>query len=461
MSVTIHGLAASGDGLPRWVGQRGTVTESCTIESYAAEQPATIPLDLEHDQQLGRTGRTARTGRGSRTERRRCRRRTRRPRRTTVSVGHVRREGRRGSLANHARRQGARNVDRQASRRDWAPRVTDHGRRPAFSTDRASWPLDLLGRNPLLSRAVLEHCDRHGIDPMRVVDRRRPSITTADILLDVPSPFTRLEFRHAAVEEVRFDQRIVEVVAAPYDVDAVVQSAGRMIVESIAPGSFDGVERRANRVKVNRDHDVTRTCGRVVALHPARSVGLVAELKIGRSVLGDETLALCEDGILDAPIGFAPMPGGEHTRTTVSVAGSPAPISGMSHSSARPPMSRRMSCRFVALSDSERGAPLGRTGRVSRQPDSVVVRRTRRARHSDRTVDLSQLQRSFQLSRRRTRTRTRLGSQRHPWRADPRRTQRAHSAPSTRLSAARYGGRTRSFVATTRPDGATGPNRDE
>ena len=129
------------------------------------------------------------------------------------------------------------------------------------------------------------------------------------------APRGPLEYRLAAgsLLDVRFKDRVIELVVMPYDTDAAVQlPSGNFVIESIAPGAFEGIERRANRIKVNRDHDVARTVGRVMALHPSRIEGLVGELKIGRSPLGDETLEYAADGILDASAGFAPFPGGEH-----------------------------------------------------------------------------------------------------------------------------------------------------
>lgn len=120
-----------------------------------------------------------------------------------------------------------------------------------------------------------------------------------------------LELRSVETLEVRAPERVVEIMCAPYDVDQPVRRRGEWIVESFAPHSFDGVERRANRVKVNRDHDLKKTVGRAVALHPSRQLGLVAELRISRTPLGDETLELAADGVLDASVGFAPMPNGE------------------------------------------------------------------------------------------------------------------------------------------------------
>lgn len=121
-----------------------------------------------------------------------------------------------------------------------------------------------------------------------------------------------MEWRTARTVDVRFPDRVVELVAVPYNEETQVMKNGRWIVESVAPGSFDGVERRANRVKVNRDHDLAQTIGRCAALHPSRTEGLVAQLRISRTPLGDETLELCADGALDASVGFAPFPGHEH-----------------------------------------------------------------------------------------------------------------------------------------------------
>lgn len=130
-------------------------------------------------------------------------------------------------------------------------------------------------------------------------------------LLEEIRPSSQIEFRTVTDLEVRYADRTIELVAIPYDTDAIVEVRGRVVIESVSPGSFEGVERRANRVKVNRDHDLTRTIGRAVALHPSRTEGLVTELRIAKTALGDETLALAEDYALEASVGFAAMRGGE------------------------------------------------------------------------------------------------------------------------------------------------------
>lgn len=140
--------------------------------------------------------------------------------------------------------------------------------------------------------------------------------------LDSPRPLGLIELRAAQVVEVRYPERLIDIVAMPYEQVALVEypvGSGRMIREICTRGAFDGVQRRANRVKVNRDHDLTRTVGRCRALFPSRSEGLVAEMKIASTPLGDETLALAEDGVLDASAGFLPFPGGEQWLETRSL----------------------------------------------------------------------------------------------------------------------------------------------
>jgi hypothetical protein len=113
---------------------------------------------------------------------------------------------------------------------------------------------------------------------------------TETVDVDRP-PRAPVEWRAAAaVSAVDFVERIVEVIAVPYDQTTVVEypaGSGRMVTESVARGAFDGVERRPGRVKVNRDHDVTRTVGLARAIHPGRDVGLVTELRISATTLGD------------------------------------------------------------------------------------------------------------------------------------------------------------------------------
>ncbi len=116
-----------------------------------------------------------------------------------------------------------------------------------------------------------------------------------------------VEWRTAETLEVRHPDRLITVLAMPYErpTHRVVHN-GRQITEVVSKGAFAGIEHRRG-VKVLRDHDPHRPTGRVKTLFPDRSDGLVAELYISRTLLGDETLELAADGVVGASVGFAPM----------------------------------------------------------------------------------------------------------------------------------------------------------
>jgi phage head maturation protease len=123
--------------------------------------------------------------------------------------------------------------------------------------------------------------------------------------LAVSAPPAPVEFRQSMVMGVNFGQRVIEVIAAPYDETAVVEYRGELWNESFDRHAFDGIEKQPNRVRANRDHDRTRTIGKVINFWPSRQEGLVAAVRIAQTPLGDETLALADEDCLGASVGFA------------------------------------------------------------------------------------------------------------------------------------------------------------
>ena len=117
---------------------------------------------------------------------------------------------------------------------------------------------------------------------------------------ELERPPGRLEYREATQIGVSFQKRTIDLIVMPYEEETVVEHEGRMIREVVARGAFDGIEKRPRRVKVNRDHDVAKVVGQAVTFHPSRDEGLVAECRISKVRLGDETLELARDGLLDA-----------------------------------------------------------------------------------------------------------------------------------------------------------------
>ena len=129
-----------------------------------------------------------------------------------------------------------------------------------------------------------------------------------------------VEYRTASTTlEVRHAQRIIDLIAVPYDEPTQVLRRGRWVTETVDPQAFTGVH---GDVTVNRAHDLEAPLGRVASYHPNDPRGLRAELRISRTREGDDVLELAADGLLSPSIGFAPLPGGEewtHDRSAVKV----------------------------------------------------------------------------------------------------------------------------------------------
>jgi len=122
-----------------------------------------------------------------------------------------------------------------------------------------------------------------------------------------------LQYRKAgATLGVRFPERVIDLIAVPYDEEALVVIAGRTVRERVAAGAFAGV---TGDVVVNRAHDRERPLGKVVKFHPGDPRGLRTEVRISDTSEGHDILALADDGLLSASIGFAPLPGGEQWST--------------------------------------------------------------------------------------------------------------------------------------------------
>ena len=115
-----------------------------------------------------------------------------------------------------------------------------------------------------------------------------------------------IEHRYAGVrvDGVDFAQRLITVIAVPYGEPALVEYRSEVWNEIFERGAFNSVTGAPHRVRVNRDHNKTRTIGKVVQFWPDRDEGLVAEVRVARTPLGDESLALADEDMLSASVGF-------------------------------------------------------------------------------------------------------------------------------------------------------------
>jgi HK97 family phage prohead protease len=113
------------------------------------------------------------------------------------------------------------------------------------------------------------------------------------------------------VVDVSFPKRQIELVVMPYETEAQVHHRGRWIREIVSRGAFEGLDAERRRIMVNRGHVIDKVVGKAIRFHPSRDEGLVAEVRIAKTAEGDETLALADEGLLDASAGFGVPDGGE------------------------------------------------------------------------------------------------------------------------------------------------------
>ena len=118
---------------------------------------------------------------------------------------------------------------------------------------------------------------------------------------------SELEYRDATVSAVSFPQRTVELIVMPYETETLITERGKTFTEIVSRSAFEGLEARNGKVRVNRDHDRTRTVGRATRFDHSDPAGLIAEIRVSQTELGEETLVLADDGVLDASAGFAPL----------------------------------------------------------------------------------------------------------------------------------------------------------
>lgn len=117
-----------------------------------------------------------------------------------------------------------------------------------------------------------------------------------------------VEIRTAAIGGIDTEERIVTLIAIPYEQRTSVPFRGEVWSEVVQRGAFSGIENSNHTFRVNRDHDKRRLVGKIVKYYPEREEGLVVDAYISKTELGDETLQLAKDGILGASVGMAIRP---------------------------------------------------------------------------------------------------------------------------------------------------------
>lgn len=113
-----------------------------------------------------------------------------------------------------------------------------------------------------------------------------------------------IEIRRSTLTEVNTKLRLIDLIAVPWEQEAEVVWHGEAWRESFMRGAFKGISAHAGRIRVNREHVVGNTVGKVVHFEEEHPDGLLARVKVVESERGDETLALAEDDMISPSVGF-------------------------------------------------------------------------------------------------------------------------------------------------------------
>ena len=108
----------------------------------------------------------------------------------------------------------------------------------------------------------------------------------------------------ASLKDVDVKQRLITVLAVPWEQEAEIIWRGEPWKEVFTRGAFNGLEDHAGRVRVNRQHTRGMTVGKAVQFDTQDPQGLVARIRIAKTDLGDETLALAEEDMIGPSVGF-------------------------------------------------------------------------------------------------------------------------------------------------------------
>lgn len=112
-----------------------------------------------------------------------------------------------------------------------------------------------------------------------------------------------VEVRSSTVTDVNSKQRLIDVIAVPWEQEAEVPWQGEIWREVFVRGAFDGIEDHAGRIRVNREHQYGDTIGKVVQFTNADN-GLLARVKVAETERGDETLSLAEEDMISASVAY-------------------------------------------------------------------------------------------------------------------------------------------------------------
>jgi HK97 family phage prohead protease len=121
---------------------------------------------------------------------------------------------------------------------------------------------------------------------------------------DLSASVPMIETRAAVVGNVDFGERIISLIAVPYEQPTQIMYRQEVWDEVFTRTAFDAIGARQKRIPVNREHNPEWLVGKAISTDPHHPEGLAIEIRISRTDRGDEALELARDEVLSASAGF-------------------------------------------------------------------------------------------------------------------------------------------------------------
>lgn len=142
----------------------------------------------------------------------------------------------------------------------------------------------------------------------------RTDMTPEDIEQTLAASVVETRSAGVVIDDVDFKDRVITLVAVPYEKPALVQYRHAMWQEVFSRSAFNGIQARQKHIPVtaqldtvaeSHSHKGSRLIGKVANSYPDSEPGLITDVKISKTDAGDETLQLAADEVLFPSVGFA------------------------------------------------------------------------------------------------------------------------------------------------------------
>lgn len=142
-------------------------------------------------------------------------------------------------------------------------------------------------------------------------DKRSQGVIIMDEAEAIDSPLIETRSEGVHVSDVNYPERIISVVAVPYETPTQVSYKRGVWNEVFSRSAFNGLDPQKRRIPVTAclkipdiNHSGGELIGKIQQVHTDAAEGLIADVRVSRTPIGQSTLELANDGAVSASVGF-------------------------------------------------------------------------------------------------------------------------------------------------------------